>query len=275
VLDAEVDRFIRRRVTAEFGGRQSRFEKHLADLGRTLDDVREQSKRHLLVVDYLRRKFADRVTEPTRSELWDYYQANLDSFTTPSSTELFLVDIPFDAFMEDRRGRPGSEEWLRSKAEAKRQADKALAELESGMEFAAVAGTYSRGIHAAHGGAWGVIGPTGLVGRYRVVTETLKGMQAYAHSGVVEGDDAYFVVGTGYMMPRQVVSFEQAQPRIKMALRNRLLGQLEREYLGGLRERANVQRWEEFQLEVLRSIPEPEAARAQSRSDDARRSTYE
>lgn len=262
VLDREVDRFIRQRVTEEFGGLQSRFERHLADLGRTMDDVREQSKRHLLVVDYLRRKFVDRAPEPTRSELWDYYQANLEEFTTPSSTELFLIDIPFDAFAENRRSRPGSKDWLQSKARARDQADKAWAELESGMNFAAVARTYSKGIHAADGGAWGVIGPTNLVGRYRVVTETLKGMNAYQHSDVVEGEDAFIIVGTGYVMPTQVVSFEDAQPRIKDALRRQRLAEMEREYLGRLRERATVQRWQEFQLEVLRSVPRPQTGPA-------------
>jgi hypothetical protein len=269
VLDREVDRFIRQRVTEEFGGLQSRFERHLADLGRTMDDVREQTKRHLLVVDYLRRKFVDRVPEPTRSELWDYYQAHLEEFTTPSSTELFLIDIPYDAFAENRRSRPGSEDWLRSKIKAQEQADKALAELDSGMDFEAVARTYSKGIHAADGGAWGVIGPSGLVGRYRMVTETLKGMSAYQHSGVVEGEDAYLIVGTGYAMPQQVVSFEHAQPQIKVALRQQRLAEMEREYLSRLSEHATVQRWQEFRLEVLQSVPQPQASPA---DDDTARS---
>ncbi|UCG33453.1 MAG: hypothetical protein JSU68_02235, partial [Phycisphaerales bacterium] len=139
---------------------------------------------------------------------------------------------------------------------------KALAELDSGMDFAAVARTYSKGIHAADGGAWGVIGPTGLVGRYHVVTETLKGMEAYQHSAVVEGEDAYIIVGTGYAMPKQVVSFERAQPQIKAALREQRLAEMEREYLGRLRENATVQRWQEFQLEVLRSVPQPQVGPA-------------
>jgi hypothetical protein len=90
-----------------------------------------------------------------------------------------------------------------------------------------------------------------------VVTETLQGMDAYQHSPVVEGEDAYIIVGTGYVMPKQVVSFEHAQPRIKAALRQQRLAEMEREYLGRLRERATVQRWQEFQLEVLRCVPRP------------------
>ena len=257
VLDAEVDRFIRQRVNAEFGGRQSRFEKHLAELGRSLDDVREHAKRHLLVSDYLRRKFTEQVAEGTRAELWQYYQSHLEDFTTPASAELFLIDIPYDAFAADRRCRPGSADWLRSKVQARRQAEKARAELVSGMPFAAVARTYSKGIHAADGGSWGAIGSSSLVGRYRAATEALAGMGSHEHSEVIEGEEAYFIVGTGQVQPAQVPSFEQAQPRIKGALRRERMAELEREYLEKLRQRANVQRWQEFQLEVLRAIPQP------------------
>ena len=268
LLDAEVDRFIRRRVTAEFGGRQSRFEKHLAELGRSIEDVREQAKRHLLVSDYLRRKFIQQVPEATRAELWRYYQAHLDEFTTPASTELLLIDIPYDAYVADARSRPGSEDWLRSKEQAWQQAEKARAELDSGLPFTAVAKTYSKGIHAAGGGAWGVIGSPGLVGRYRSATEALAGMSSHQHSGVIEGDDAYFIVGTGHVEPTEVTSFEQAQLRIKAALRRERLAAMERKYLDKLRDRANVQRWPEFQLEVLRAVPQPKPPRPNVETTD-------
>ncbi len=69
---------------------------------------------------------------------------------------------------------------------------------------------------------------------------------------------------TGSVSPKHVTSFEQAQPRIKAKLRNRRLAEMEAEYLRRLRDRANVRRWQEFQLEVLRSIPEPESNQQQT-----------
>ena len=261
VLDAEADRYLRARVNAEFGGRQSRFEKYLAGLGRTLDQVREQAKRRLLVTDYLRSKFSALLPQATRPELWQHYRDHLDDFTQPGQAELFLIDIPFDAFQQDRQSRPGSADWLQSKEQARTQARAALAELEGGLPFEAVAETYSKGIHARDGGAWGAVGATGLVGRYQPATEALAELDSDSHSGVVEGSDGFFIVGTGRVERAQVLSFEQAQPRIRDALSRDRYAKLEREYLDGLREQANVQRWQEFQLEVIRVLPRPQAPR--------------
>jgi hypothetical protein len=257
VLDAEADRIIRARVNAQFDGRQSRFESYLADIGKSISEVREETRRRMLVADYLRKKFESQVPESTRPQLWRYYVSHSEEFTEPARTELFLIDIAYDAYMEKRGNRPGSADWLQSKEKARQEVDAALAELEAGSAFSDVATSHSKGIHAADGGSWGVIGSSGLVGRYSLVTEALASLDSNQHSPIIEGEDAFFIVGTGLVQRRSVQPFERAQERIKQILRQQGLEELEREYLEELRTSANVQRWREFQVEVIRAIPPP------------------
>ncbi len=115
ILDAEADRIIRAQVNAQFDGRQSRFESYLAEIGKSITEVREETRRRMLVADYLRKKFESQVPESTRPQLWRYYVSRPEEFTEPARTELFLIDIAYDAYMEKRANRPGSADWLQSK----------------------------------------------------------------------------------------------------------------------------------------------------------------
>ncbi|MCH8881827.1 MAG: hypothetical protein IID34_18320, partial [Planctomycetes bacterium] len=66
VVDRYVDQEIRDRVTREFGGRQTRFEVHLASMGMTLEDAREKVRRRIVIVKYLQDHVIVRIADPTR-----------------------------------------------------------------------------------------------------------------------------------------------------------------------------------------------------------------
>ncbi len=259
-LDREVDRVLQERVNNEFGGRQARFEKHLADLGLSLKEVRERTARRLLVGDYLRRKLTGGAPEPRRDELWDYYDKHREEYRSPARAELRLIDIPFDAFVEGGRAGRDTPDWMRSRDQAQRQIHLALGELDAGRSFAEVASRYSRGVRADKGGDWGFIGPDSLAGRYRIAGTVLFSLSPGAHSRVIEGEDGYFIVGAGRIEREHVLTFEEAQPRIREALRNRWFEEREREYLAQLRAKAHFRRWDEFTGEVIRALPRPRNA---------------
>ena len=87
VVDQFVDQEIRDRVTREFGGRQSRFEVHLASMNMSLDDARQKVRRRILVVKYLQDNVVPKISDPTRGELLEYYDANIQSYTAPARRE--------------------------------------------------------------------------------------------------------------------------------------------------------------------------------------------
>ncbi|MCH8853010.1 MAG: hypothetical protein IID41_10215, partial [Planctomycetes bacterium] len=81
VVDQYVDQEIRDRVTREFGGRQSRFEVHLASKNMTIEDAREKVRRRILVVKYLQDNIIPKIADPTREELLEHYEAHIQPYT--------------------------------------------------------------------------------------------------------------------------------------------------------------------------------------------------
>lgn len=261
-LTKEVDRLIDERINNEFEGRRARFESHLAELGMPMERVRELLRRQILVSEYLRQRLANAVPEPGRDELYAYYQQRLSEYRRPARAELFLIDIPVDAYLDeaDASGEAGARIEARRKARA--AAERAAQEIASGIDFRAVARTYSKGIKAAEGGAWGIITAPGLRGRYAEPSRRAFELEPGRCSEIIDAGDAFFIVKAGEVIPAHTVSFEEAQPQIRSALRAARLRELESEYLTELREKADIQRWDQFKREVIERLPRPPAEAA-------------
>lgn len=174
-LDRYVDQEIKDRVNREFGGRQSRFEAHLASMRMTLQDARERSRRRIIIVKYLQDNVLPRIADPTRRELLDYYHANMDAYTKAESRELYLIDIP--------KGHDADQ--------ARSEIERARSQLAAGEEFERVTRELSKGIHAADGGSWGHI-KSPLQGRYADVSDVFLSLGPNQISDIIETDDAFF-----------------------------------------------------------------------------------
>jgi len=234
VVQQYVDLQIRDRVNQEFGGRQSRYEHHLASLDMTLEDAREKQRRKLIVEHYLSNELVPRISSPTRQELWDYYHQNLETYTQQGKREFFLIDIP-----KNSQGINASE-----------SISEAWSRLQKGEAFEEVALAFSRGIHAADGGSWGFV-KSQLQGRYEAVSNRFFELQEQEFSEIIETDTSFFIVKTGRVIPASTLRFEEVQPDLVLRYRNVEFEVIRSQLVRSLYDRAVITPREEVFLKVV------------------------
>jgi parvulin-like peptidyl-prolyl isomerase len=260
VLDERADDVIRDVINRRFGGVHARYEAHLKSFGFSLEDMKERARRQVIVTQFLRDRFLPRLEEPSRRDLVRYYEAHLDSFTTPASAEMFLLDIPLESELGEPVDEANAEEITAARHRAREQLSRAREELESGVEFEAVAGRYSKGIRSAVGGAWGEIRPGSLTGRWARAAEVLFTLDEGQLSDVIETEDAVMLVQCGRKTPAERLSFEEAQTRIIERIKDEQYQRLTGEYVSRLLREATIdqQQGQEFLMAVAAAAPLPE-----------------
>ncbi len=234
VLDRYVDQEIKDRVNREFGGRQTRFEAHLASMGMTIGDARDKVRRRIIIVKYLQDNILHKICDPTRRELLDYYYANIDSYTQPASRELFLIDIPKG---DDAEGARAAIQRARSR-------------LAEGEDFELVARGLSRGIHAAEGGQWGHV-KSPLQGRYTQASTIFFELGEDQISDIVETADAFFIVKAGEVIQARTRVFAEVQPELVERYRNAQFEILRRERVRILLEKSAIEPREDLFLRAV------------------------
>jgi hypothetical protein len=243
-----VDQTERNRINAEFGGRFSRYEAWLESNGESREDVRKRIRRRILVQRYLQDKFLPLVRAPNRQELWKYYEKHPDEFTEPLRVEMFLIDVPYWAFLEGTPSDDRQTMWpkvsgprrLEARRAAQRHMDLAVQEIKSGIPFESVAQSYSKGPNSAKGGAWGTISPGGLTGRWAEAAEALFQLKTGQVGDVVRTDDGLFLVKAGQRSERRVIPFIDAQTLIEKRLVKEQQDRLESDFLNKLRSKATL-----------------------------------
>src|SRR5207247_1776709 len=103
-LDKMVSAMEKERINREFGGRETNYEKHLAASGKTREEVRKQLEQTIAIDRYLRDRLLPLVPSPGKNELKKYYDQHLAEFTTLARREMFLIDVPIAAFVDENRG---------------------------------------------------------------------------------------------------------------------------------------------------------------------------
>jgi parvulin-like peptidyl-prolyl isomerase len=254
-IEEFVDARIRDIVNTEHAGRQTRYEKALARQGRSIQDDRDRIRRELVVQRYLYQTVGQRVTEPTRRELWQYFEENKDTMTRPPRRELFLIEVTKAAPLEVIVSEDGSTESLTAADAIKR----ARAALDAGDDFGEVARTYSTGLHARDGGAWGFVGRDSMRDRWQPVVDALFQLEAGQYGDVIETDDAFFIVKCGAIDPGVAPDFEAWQPELIRRYRDHQFNLLVDELVHDLQEKATIQptNLSRFLRGVLQTAPKP------------------
>lgn len=234
VVDRVVDQEIKDRVNREFGGRQARFEVHLASLKLTLDDARDKVRRRLVIIKHLQDRILPRIASPTRRELMDYYDAHIADYTQPEVRELFMIEIP----------RADDE------AEARSAIDQAQEQLQQGRAFEDVAREFSKGLRAAEGGNWATI-KSPLQGRYARPSEAFYQLSSHEISDIVETDDAFFIVKAGEVRPARTTAFAEVQAELSERYRGVQFELLRAHLLQELLEKAVIEPSEDLFLKQV------------------------
>jgi len=259
-LDKQADDLLKQYVAERYGGVFARFEAHLHAVEMKPEDIKERLKREAMVREYMRERFRPLLREPPRREILQYYQTHKDEFTTPAKAELFLIEVPYEAMLTKPADRATEADWAAARAAARARIERAREELESGVEFEAVARAYSKGPLAEQGGAWGEISPGALTKHWARAAEVLFTLKPGQISDIVETDQALFIVKCGKYTPAHQASFEEAQKQIMDRLLEEQFNRHRSQYLQELLAKATIDKRVEFFQAIFAALPRPKLA---------------
>jgi hypothetical protein len=253
----ETDKIIREMIDNRYGGVHARYEEHLKTVGVSAPEMKERIKKQLMVSQYLHEHFKPLIQNPSRAELFKYYQQHKADFATAPRAELFIVEIPLEAELQRALAAATPEQIAAARQRALTRIRRAREELDSGVEFAEVARQYSRGLQAARGGEVGEISPGSMTARYSRPVEALFKLEAGGMSDPIETADAVFLVKCGKKTPGHQGSFEESQAQIRNKLMDEQFEDLQRSYIARLEAKSVIRRRNEFLIAVLSAAPRP------------------
>ncbi len=240
-IEDYTDAEVRKTVTADYEGVQRRYEKELEEQGRTLDEVREQMRRQVIISSYLDAEIRPRVAEPTREQLYDAFQTNIESWRKPARRSMSLIDVRVSEFLPKGSTAPTREESEAARNEARRRIGVAQSEIRSGASFAEVARKYSQGLHAEEGGAWGFVTADSVRERFVPALIALDTLDAGEISSTVETPDGFFLVRCDELQPAIEPDFQTVQLELREEfIRNRYNRQIA-ELVFELRNSAHIE----------------------------------
>lgn len=228
-IDRYVEGEIRKIITAEYDGIQRRYEKHLAERGRTIDDVHARLRRQVIIASYLEEEVKPKVAEPTRAELLAAYRQATDAKRQPARRKMSLIDVRIVDHLPAGVDQPSREQSETARAAARAEIESAKAAVAAGEPFAEVARQHSDGLHAAEGGAWGWVGRDSVRERFEPAVDALYAMEEGRISDIIPAPDGFFLVRCDEVETHEPPSFEEMQTELKerylQSAYNRLIGE--------------------------------------------------
>ncbi len=257
------DQRIRDRINEEFGGRQTRYERALAEEGLSLEQAREEELRQLIIARWIRMTIAPKVADPTRDQLWNVYESQRDTLVRPPRRKMRLIEISVLAELPPDVEAPTTEQLAQARASAREKAEEARQAILDGADFADVARRYSTGLHARDGGLWGWVTRGSVREKWEPAVEALFRLPETGTPGeIIETPDAFFIVEAVSIDPGSAPDFESIQPKLVESYRNAQFNLLVDEWVMKLQERADIRprNVNRFLLGVLQAAPQPSSA---------------
>lgn len=252
-LKKAVDSKVRERINKNFEGSQAKFERYLSQRGMSLEDYKEQEKRRIATVQYLREELVPQI-HISRRELQEYYEKIRKDYESPARTKIQMIDLPDRQFAEGDMSDPAVRVAAHDAAHA--QAQKAMAELKAGVDFAEVAKKYSKGIHAEEGGHWGWVSEDpGLQGRWLQPGKVAFKLKAGEYSDILETSDGWFIVRAEEKVEATRKDFQEVQQELERKLRDRMFDDLSGRYLMKLWSKGDIQGLTAFNARLLTMVP--------------------
>ncbi len=215
----QVDDFVatelRKIVTTRYDGRQRRYEKELESQGRSLDDVRADLRRDIMIGNYLDQEVKAKIDEPTRAELMAAYAEISGSLRRPPRRRMSLIDVRWSTHASTVTATSTSPQPDGPRQAARTKVQEAMSKLHSGENFATVATRFSDGLHASEGGSWGWVTKGSVRERFDPAVEHLYTLGAGEVSQVIETDGGYFIVRCDEIDAGHEPDFESSQPQLK------------------------------------------------------------
>lgn len=253
----EADKWITDVINNQYGGVYARYEEHLQAVGITSTEMKERTKRRMMIAQYLHEHFKPLLREPTRAELMKYYAEHKADFTTAARAEMFIIEVPVSAVLKKTPSAATSAELAGARMDALAQIRRAREELESGVDFGTVARQYSQGLQAVRGGAVGEVSPGSMTGRYVPACIALFALEEGQVSQPIETPEAAMLIKCGRKTPEHQGTFEECQNQIRAQLMKDQFQELQRNYILAMEAKSVIGQRDEFMLAVLSAAPRP------------------
>jgi parvulin-like peptidyl-prolyl isomerase len=214
----------------------AQFQEALKQQGMTMADLRRSVERQMLVSEVTRREVLEKVSV-TDEEARAYYEANRQSFTSPSQITLreILISVP-----------AGTQAIIAAAdAAARARADEIRARLVAGEPFPRLAGELSDAPSKANGGLVGPINQNELA---EALQTQLDSMQVGDLTPVLRTTRGYQILKLESRSNVSIQPFEEARASITNTIGQRKLETERMRYLDRLRDQSDIQ-WRNEELE--------------------------
>ncbi len=259
-IDQFIDQQVRDRINRDFAGRQTRFERALADEGSSLDDERQRLRREIIIAQWLRNTITPKIADPTRDELWSIFESRKDAQSKPERRKLRLIEVSVTAQLPDNVTAPTPDQLSDARSAAWIITQTAREQIRAGADFADVARKYSTGISARNGGEWGWVTRGSVREHLEPAVDALFSLPAAQQpSDVVETPQAFFVVQADEIEVAEDLVFESIQPALIERYREVRFEALVEELIAELQSTARIRptNINRFLQSVVAAAPKP------------------
>lgn len=182
------------------------FRQALADQGMTMDDVRDIAENQY-TEGFLFRNEITRDLFSSESKIQEFYEENIERYSTPATLRLSQIIFPFD---EENRS-------LR-----KLEADQALARLKAGEDFGAV---YRAVTPQSAPDATGDIGQVREEALRIEMQDAIRDLKTGETSEIVETPAAYVIIRVTAREPRRNVPLEEIKERVMQDMQEKAVNE--------------------------------------------------
>ena len=215
---------------------EARFKEALKQEGLTMDDLRRNLERTMIVQQVTRVEIMDKISI-NDEEARAYYDQHRNEFTSP--TEITLREILIEVPTSDRGVNVAEDDAARDRAEEIRK------RLLAGEPFPRLAGEVSAASSKANGGLIGPIHSDELAPQLR---DLLQPMQVGDITGVLRTQRGYQILKLETRTDSKVKTFEEARGDIANRIGDQKLRGEREKYLDRLREQATIT-WRNTELQ--------------------------
>jgi peptidyl-prolyl cis-trans isomerase SurA len=215
---------------------EARFKEALKQEGLTMDDLRRNLERQMLMQQVQRVEIMDKISI-SDEEARAYYDQHRTEFTSP--TEITLREILIEVPTSDRGVNVAQDDAARATAEDVRK------RLVDGEPFARLAGEFSAASSKANGGLIGPVHSDELAPQLR---DLLASMNVGDLTSVLRTQRGYQILKLESRTDSKVKSFEESRGEIANRIGEQKLRGEREKYLDKLREQATIT-WRNSELQ--------------------------
>ncbi len=219
--ESTLEEIFQERLKAEFGDRATAT-KSLEARGMTIEKYRKQIKDRF-IIQQLRLKNISQEIIISPHKIEDYYLTHRDEFKVEDQVKLRMIVL-------NKSSSPNA-------PQAKRLGEEILGKLKEGAPFSELASIYSQGSQRAQGGDWGWVEKSVL---RKELSDAAFGLKPGEHSGVVETDQACYLMLVEDKRSSHVKSLAEVREQIDKDLLTQERARIEKQWIERLKKKTFV-----------------------------------